>query len=106
MKVFAASESLAGILRHPNGQRFRSHDQGAEWPNDTFTQRRIAEGSLRTDGPASGDPPPPDETKNPREQAAANKQHSETNGNGKPVPQPEPRSEPRSRSQQPPPPAA
>ena len=34
------------------GTRFRDTlDQGVEWPNDAFTARRIADGSVRTDGP-------------------------------------------------------
>src|SRR6185436_12085496 len=61
VKVYPATEALRGALRHANGTRFRtSLDQAAEWPNDSFTARRIAEGSVRTDGPAAApqDPEP------------------------------------------------
>jgi hypothetical protein len=47
-----------------------------EWPNDSFTSRRIADGSVRTDGAASADAAEPDETLNPREQAEARKPKS------------------------------
>jgi hypothetical protein len=73
IKVFAASEALRAVLRHSSGTRFRDRlDQGVEWPNDSFTKRRIADGSVRTE-PASGEWVEPDPSKNPREQAAANK---------------------------------
>lgn len=78
VKVYAANEDMRRVLRHANGTRFRSElDQPVEWPNDSFTARRIAEGSVRIDGAASGaasgGSAEPDETKNPREHAAAMK---------------------------------
>jgi hypothetical protein len=74
IKVFAANETLREVLRHPNGARFRDTiGEGVEWPNDSFTARRIADGSVRTDGPGSGDPAPDDPSLNAREQAAARK---------------------------------
>lgn len=78
IKVFAANETMREVLRHGgNGMRFRdSIDQGVEWPNDSFTARRIKEGSVRTDGPGSGEMAEPDETLNAREQAEANKPKS------------------------------
>lgn len=75
LKVYAANETLRDVLRHPNGARFHdAMDQAVEWPNDSFTARRIAEGAVLTDGPGSAEPAPPDdETLNAREQAAARK---------------------------------
>jgi hypothetical protein len=74
IKVWAANEDMREVLRHPRGIRFRDTlDQGVEWPNDSFTTRRIAEASVRTDGPGSGQQAPADETLNPREQSAARK---------------------------------
>jgi hypothetical protein len=50
IKVYAANETMRGALRHPSGARFRTKiDQPVEWPNDTFTSRRIKEGSVRTE---------------------------------------------------------
>lgn len=73
IRVFAANQHLQQVLRHPtNNIRFRgAMAQGVEWPNDSFTQRRIAEGSVRTDGPGSGDHPEDDESLNPRQHSAA-----------------------------------
>jgi hypothetical protein len=102
VKVFAANETLREVLRHPgNGVRFRD-DGSAVWPNDSFTKRRIADGSVRTDGPGSGEPAEPDESLNPRQQAAANKpkpkdEHSKDapkNGSKSPKPQHEPEHHP------------
>jgi hypothetical protein len=82
VKVYAANETMRDALRHPVGnKRFRDKlDQAVEWPNDSFTARRIADGSVRTDGPGSGEMAEPDETLNAREQAEANKPKK----NGKP----------------------
>ena len=89
IKVFAANETLRGALRHANGTRFQSKiDQGVEWPNDSFTTRRLAEGSVLTEAPSGGAAEAkPDPTKNVREQAEANKPKKKAEGkptNGKP----------------------
>lgn len=74
IKVYAANETLREVLRHSNGTRFRDEiDQPVEWPNDTFTSRRIKDGSVLTDGPGSGDEAEADEALNAREHAAARK---------------------------------
>jgi len=39
-------EHLRSILKHPNGARFRTQGS-AEWPNDRFTQRRMADGDIK-----------------------------------------------------------
>jgi hypothetical protein len=100
IKVFAANETMREVLRHPsNGIRFRDDiGQAVEWPNDSFTARRIADGSVRTDGPGSGDAPPDDETLNARQQAEARKPkkdeeespaHPESRHQGHESPQPD-----------------
>jgi hypothetical protein len=72
VKVYAANEALRGSLRHANGTRFRSSlDQAAEWPNDSFTARRIADGSVLLDGPGTAERAEPDPNQNARQHAAA-----------------------------------
>jgi hypothetical protein len=72
VKVYAASEALRATLRHADRTGFRAQlDQPVEWPNDSFTARRIADGSVLTDAPATSEPPEPDPCQNPREHAAA-----------------------------------
>jgi hypothetical protein len=45
VRVVPANDEMRKILRHPRGLRFRS--EGAmEWPNDRFTKRRLADGSI------------------------------------------------------------
>jgi len=76
VKVFAASEDLQRVLRHPNGVRFRNDiNEAVEWPNDSFTARRIADGSVSTEKGAGGQQTSPEdqEKMNPREIAAARK---------------------------------
>lgn len=41
------------VLRHPNAGAFRA-EGSVEWPNDRFTQRRIAEGSIKIVEAAEG----------------------------------------------------
>ena len=73
IRVFAANEALQEVLRHPtNNIRFRGAlAQGVEWPNDSFTQRRIKEGSVLTEAPGSSEPIADNESLNPRQQSLA-----------------------------------
>ena len=71
VKVYAGNETMRRLLKHPSAGAFRSMGDAVEWPNDSFTTRRIRDGSVRTDGPASGDTPPDDDKLNARERAAA-----------------------------------
>lgn len=48
IRVVPASDELRKVLRHPRGARFPS-DGSAEWPNDTFTKRRLAEGAIKVE---------------------------------------------------------
>jgi hypothetical protein len=46
VRVEPTSEEFRRAIRHPSGMRFRP-EGSVEWPNDRFTQRRVAEGSVR-----------------------------------------------------------
>jgi hypothetical protein len=53
VRVEPTSEEYRRAIKHPNGMAFRP--QGSvEWPNDRFTQRRIAEGSVKIVESAEG----------------------------------------------------
>lgn len=45
VRVNPASDSLRGALVHPSGIKFPEHGS-VEWPLDSFTKRRIADGSV------------------------------------------------------------
>jgi hypothetical protein len=45
VRVTPASEEIRRALRHPRGMPFRETGS-VEWPLDTFTQKRINEGSI------------------------------------------------------------
>jgi hypothetical protein len=52
MQVWPKNEEMRKILRHPNGVGF--HPEGSvEWPDDTFTYRRITDGDVTTEAPAA-----------------------------------------------------
>jgi hypothetical protein len=97
MKVYPANDTVRAIMRHANGMPFPTNG-AAEWPIDSFTHRRIAEGSVSTEEGAGGEYAEPDQSKNPREQAAANKPKKEERND-----KAEAKASP---SKQPPPPAA
>lgn len=103
IKVYAANDAMREILRHPSGLiRFRDTlDQGVEWPNDSFTRRRIAEGSVLTEAPSSsGEQAPVDESLNPRQQSAARKaQNTKAEKAEAETEKPEPKSTPKSQPQ-------
>ncbi|MFH0298357.1 hypothetical protein AAFX91_14160 [Bradyrhizobium sp. 31Argb] len=46
VRVTPASDELRKVLKHPNGSGFLPGGGSAEWPNDRFTKRRIADGSV------------------------------------------------------------
>lgn len=43
-------EHLRGVLKHSNGVKLR-REGSVEWPNDRFTQRRIADGDIKIEEP-------------------------------------------------------
>lgn len=47
------TEEMYRVLKHPNGMAFRP-EGSVEWPNDRFTQRRVAEGSIKIVEEATG----------------------------------------------------
>lgn len=40
------ADQMRRLLKHPSAGGFRS-EGSIEWPNDTFTKRRLAEGSVK-----------------------------------------------------------
>jgi hypothetical protein len=46
VRVVPVREDLRAILKHPSGVRLRA-EGSVEWPNDRFTQRRIADGDIK-----------------------------------------------------------
>ena len=42
----AGNDKMRRLLRHPHAGGFRA-EGGADWPNDRFTKRRLADGSIK-----------------------------------------------------------
>jgi hypothetical protein len=57
MKVWPASDELRKVLRHPVGGAFRDSGSG-DWPDDTYTYRRLREGSILLVDPFASAPSP------------------------------------------------
>jgi hypothetical protein len=51
VRVIPRDDDVRRVLRHPNGIGFRS-EGSSEWPNDRFTKRRIADGSVTVEAAA------------------------------------------------------
>jgi len=86
VKVWAASEDMRRLLRHPGGARFRTDiGQAVEWPNDSFTHRRIADGSVSTEGASSGKRPADDPKLSLRERARAHAARPDARPESKPA---------------------
>jgi len=51
--VWAKSDAIAAVLKHPNGVGFDPANNSASWPDDQFTQRRLADGDV-LNGPVRG----------------------------------------------------
>lgn len=66
MKIWPTNDLNRRFLKHPTGGPFREEGP-AEWPDDTYTARRIADGDVTTEAPedkpaadkAEAAPPPP-----------------------------------------------
>lgn len=72
IKVFAANEDVRRLMKHPSGTRFRTDMNAAvEWPHDSFTIRRIRDGSVVVGGAAKELRAEKTEGKNAREVAYA-----------------------------------
>jgi hypothetical protein len=53
MKVFPKNDDVRRVLYHPSAGKFRAEGP-AEWPDDSFTNRRIKDGDIYKEG--GGDP--------------------------------------------------
>jgi hypothetical protein len=50
MKVYAKNQDMVKLLRHPVAGGFLNLETPAEWPDDSFTYRRMRDGDI-TDKP-------------------------------------------------------
>ena len=57
MKVWPKNDEMRKILKHPTGVPFPAEGP-ADWPEDTFTHRRINDGDVTLDEPKVVTPPP------------------------------------------------
>jgi hypothetical protein len=62
IRVEPANDDMRRLLKHPRAGGFRS-EGSIEWPDDTFTKRRLKEGSIKLAKPPETKPPakPPQE---------------------------------------------
>jgi hypothetical protein len=57
VRVVPANDELRRVLKHPRGVKFPSQGS-AEWPNDKFTKRRLAEGAITLEESGGKKPAP------------------------------------------------
>jgi len=62
MRVWPKNEEMKRMLRHANGTGFRE-DGTADWPDDSFTARRVRDGDILLKEPVKAKSEPKTETK-------------------------------------------
>jgi hypothetical protein len=55
MKVYPRDETIRKIIRHPSTGPFPAEGP-AEWPDDSYTARRIQDGDVTTEAPSDDKP--------------------------------------------------
>jgi hypothetical protein len=50
VRVTPANDDMRRLLKHPHAGGF-GKESSVEWPDDRFTQRRLADGDIKEDGP-------------------------------------------------------
>jgi hypothetical protein len=61
MKVWPRDDDVKNVLYHPTGGPFRE-DGTADWPDDTYTHRRILDGDVTTTDPGLAERTTPEKT--------------------------------------------
>lgn len=51
-KVYAKNADMVRLLKHPTAGGFRDLETPAEWPDDSFTFRRIRDGDVSEEEPS------------------------------------------------------
>ena len=57
IRVLPSNDDMRRVLKHPTAGGFRK-EGGATWPNDRFTKRRLADGSIKREESPPGDKNP------------------------------------------------
>ena len=52
MRVWPKNETVRKTLKHPSGAAFRQEGPG-DWPDDSFTYRRIVDGDVLKEDPGA-----------------------------------------------------
>jgi hypothetical protein len=64
IRVAPANDIMRKLLKHPHGGGF--HKEGSvEWPNDRFTKRRLADGSVTREDAQQPQPSPRSNSSDP-----------------------------------------
>jgi hypothetical protein len=74
MKVFPKNDDIRRVMAHPTAGKFRAEGP-AEWPDDSFTHRRIRDGDVTLEG--GGDPQMSKEPATPSEKQPHRKNRAE-----------------------------
>lgn len=72
MKVWPRDDDVKNVLYHPTGGPFRE-DGTADWPDDTYTHRRISDGDITATDPGGAGRSMPTSTPTPTPEKPASK---------------------------------
>jgi hypothetical protein len=59
VRVTPANDEMRRLLKHPKSGGFRK-EGSVEWPDDRFTKRRLADGSITRESDGGQENPPPE----------------------------------------------
>ena len=62
MQVWPKNDDIRRVIQHPTGIKFRAEGP-VDWPTDSYTHRRIADGDVTTEDPNA---PPAARSRPPR----------------------------------------
>jgi hypothetical protein len=57
-RVVPRDDDMRRLLKHPKAGGFRPEGGGAEWPDDSFTFRRLRDGDVLLESEAESEPQP------------------------------------------------
>jgi hypothetical protein len=75
VRVVPANDDMRRLLRHPKAGRFRS-EGGLEWPNDTFTKKRLRDGDVKLESEAKAESAKAESAAKAESEAASKKPHA------------------------------
>lgn len=88
MKVYAANKDMVRLLKHPIAGGFTDMDTAVDWPDDSFTYRRLRDGDINDKPQAKKEAETPrTEAEAPRTEVASQAEAAPSVSESQPAPE-------------------